>query len=245
MVSSIPPPRTTDEAQSALVVGGRYRVGGRVARGGMSWVYRGSHDDLHTPVAVKLLDPEAATDTDVVAAFLREARLLARVRSDHPSLALDLARLLDEVDLGREDDWEDARNDLLTAFGTDRLRGRGARLGRIGPYTLERMVSSGPMGTVYEAEQERPARRVALKVLHTSGASERRLRRFEDEIEILGLIEHEAVARIYDSGTLEVEGEEMHYFAMEWIDGAPLHAWVEREDPTNAERLRLFRGFRW
>ena len=38
---------------------------------------------------------------------------------------------------------------------------------RIGRYTVRRLVGTGSMGAVYEAEQENPRRTVALKVVHT------------------------------------------------------------------------------
>lgn len=54
-----------------------------VGRGGMGVVYRAQDTVLHRPVAVKVLLPEKATAVSVER-FLREARLLARLR--HPSI---------------------------------------------------------------------------------------------------------------------------------------------------------------
>ena len=36
---------------------------------------------------------------------------------------------------------------------------------RIGSFTLRRIIGSGGMGTVYEAQQEQPRRRVAIKMM--------------------------------------------------------------------------------
>ena len=38
---------------------------------------------------------------------------------------------------------------------------------QIGPFRILRMIGQGGMGTIYEAEQESPRRRVALKVLRS------------------------------------------------------------------------------
>ena len=43
---------------------------------------------------------------------------------------------------------------------------------RIGAYRIVRLIGAGGMGQVYEAEQDRPHRPVALKLLHPSRMSE-------------------------------------------------------------------------
>ena len=55
----------------------------------------------------------------------------------------------------------------------------------IGHYRVVGVIATGGMGTVYEAMQERPKRRVALKMIRTGLASESALRRFTHEAEIL------------------------------------------------------------
>gem|GEM_PF-5000003 len=46
------------------------------------------------------------------------------------------------------------------------------------------------MGTVYEAEQDSPRRKVALKVIKAGVASKNLLLRFEIEAQILGKLNH-------------------------------------------------------
>src|SRR4051794_2821496 len=61
----------------------RYRVTRRIAAGGMATVYACEDLTLSRLVAVKVLAPHFAADTDAAARFQREARAAARV-SDHP-----------------------------------------------------------------------------------------------------------------------------------------------------------------
>jgi serine/threonine-protein kinase len=58
-------------------VAGRYRVMDLVSRGGMGAVYRGWDHGLERAVAIKLLAPARARDTDERGRFRREARILA------------------------------------------------------------------------------------------------------------------------------------------------------------------------
>lgn len=93
---------------------------------------------------------------------------------------------------------------------------------RIGAYQIVRLLGAGGMGTVYEAIQESPRRPVALKVLHGGIVSRASLRRFEREVEILGRLQHPAIARIYEAGTFESDTGPRPFFAMELINGRPL-----------------------
>ncbi|MBK8939334.1 MAG: serine/threonine protein kinase [Polyangiaceae bacterium] len=70
-------------------VAGRYRLLSLVGKGGMGSVWRGEHATLHTPVAIKLLDPRLAEKEEVKARFLREARAAASLRSKHVVQILD------------------------------------------------------------------------------------------------------------------------------------------------------------
>src|SRR5262245_60878077 len=67
---------------------------------------------------------------------------------------------------------------------------------RIGAYRPLRLLGEGGMGVVYEAEQVRPRRVVALKVIRPILISPQLLRRFEFEAEILGRLQHPGIAQI-------------------------------------------------
>ena len=80
------------------------------------------------------------------------------------------------------------------------------------------------MGVVYEALQDAPARRVALKVLHLAQASDDAVLRFRREAELLARLDHPAIARVFEAGThVETVGGAalaMPYIAMELVPGA-------------------------
>lgn len=71
---------------------------------------------------------------------------------------------------------------------------------RIGGFTVTRLVGVGGMGAVYEAMQDAPRRRVALKVLRTPLAGGSATRRFRLEAELMSRLEHPGIARVYASG---------------------------------------------
>lgn len=86
----------------------------------------------------------------------------------------------------------------------------------LGPYRVIRHVATGGMGEVYEAEDPRLKRKVAIKVLH-AGA----VRRLDDEAQALARLRHPNICRVYDVG----RAGSIEYFVMELLDGVPL---VER-----------------
>jgi eukaryotic-like serine/threonine-protein kinase len=67
------------------LVGGRYRLTGRIAVGGMGEVWRGTDELLDRPVAVKLLSAAHAGDEEFRARFRAEARYAASL--SHPGIA--------------------------------------------------------------------------------------------------------------------------------------------------------------
>src|SRR5262245_51408692 len=66
----------------------------------------------------------------------------------------------------------------------------------IGSYTVLRLIGEGGMGAVYEAEQKHPRRKVALKIVKAGMADPKSLRRFEQEAEALGRLQHPNIAQI-------------------------------------------------
>jgi serine/threonine protein kinase/Tfp pilus assembly protein PilF len=112
---------------------------------------------------------------------------------------------------------------------------------RLGPYLILRVVGQGGMGVVYEAEQERPRRTVALKVVRSPALSSQLARRFEHEAQVLGMLKHPGIAQIFDAGTAPgPDGRPIPFFAMEFVTGRPLTEFAKAEDLDIRERIRLF-----
>ena len=74
---------------------GRYRIIHRLGQGGFGRVYLAHDDDLDRPVAIKVPNPERITHPEDVEAFLKEARILAKL--DHPNI-------VPVYDVGRTED---------------------------------------------------------------------------------------------------------------------------------------------
>ena len=66
------------------LLGGRYRLGKQIARGGMTDVFMGQDTLLSRPVAIKRLFPEFAADPSFVERFRREATAAANL--NHPNV---------------------------------------------------------------------------------------------------------------------------------------------------------------
>jgi tRNA A-37 threonylcarbamoyl transferase component Bud32 len=104
-------------------------------------------------------------------------------------------------------------------------------------YRIEALIGRGGMGVVYRAEQERPHRRVALKLLASELSADESFReRFIRESDLAAAIEHPNIIPIYNAG--EVDGQ--LYIAMRYVEGSDLKALIQREgrmDPPRALSL--------
>jgi serine/threonine protein kinase/tetratricopeptide (TPR) repeat protein len=113
----------------------------------------------------------------------------------------------------------------------------------IGDYRILRKLGEGGMGVVYEAEQQHPRRKVALKVVRGGRfVDEHHVKMFQREAETLARLKHPHIAAIYESGRTD-DGQ--HFFAMELVRGQTLgdHLRTGPETITQKEleqRLRLF-----
>ena len=68
----------------------------------------------------------------------------------------------------------------------------------IGGYRMLGLLGEGAMGMVYEAEQQHPKRRVAIKVMHRFHlVDDLHARMFQREVETLGRLKHPNIATIY------------------------------------------------
>jgi len=102
------------------VVDGKYRVEKIIGEGGMGLVVSAVHLGLEQEVAIKFLLPEAMRNKVAVERFLREAKVAAKVRSEHVARVHDVGTLeeggvpyivmehLEGLDLGKLIDQEGA-----------------------------------------------------------------------------------------------------------------------------------------
>lgn len=109
---------------------------------------------------------------------------------------------------------------------------------QIGPYRIIREIGRGGMGIVYEAEQQEPQRRVAVKILHpTYGVDDHHERLFRREVRMLGRLRHRGIAAIHEAGRTP-QGQS--YLVMELIDGLQLTDFARKAGSAVHDRLRLF-----
>ena len=110
---------------------------------------------------------------------------------------------------------------------------------RIGRYRILGYIGRGGMGAVYEAEQDNPRRIVALKVVRAAALSAETLRRFSQEAQVLGRLQHPGIAQIYEAGTARTDGALQPYFAMELVRGESLLQYAHHGQLGIRERLQL------
>ncbi len=77
------------------IIANNLRIENLLGRGGMGTVYRATHLSLDRVVAVKIINPEFASNTDVTQRFAREARLMAKLRHPRAAMIYDSGNLPD------------------------------------------------------------------------------------------------------------------------------------------------------
>lgn len=89
-----------------------------------------------------------------------------------------------------------------------------------GKFRLERLLGKGGMGAVYEAQDLRLGRLVAVKILlGAMFGNATALRRFEREAEASARLNHPNIITVHDFGTLSSQGA---YLIMERLEGASM-----------------------
>ena len=105
----------------------------------------------------------------------------------------------------------------------------------IGPYHLGRRLGEGGMGEVWLAEQKDPVRRrVALKLIKRGFATREAIVRFDSERKALALMDHPAIAKVFDAGTTPAGAP---YFVMEYVAGIPITDYCDKHRLSTRERL--------
>jgi serine/threonine protein kinase len=108
----------------------------------------------------------------------------------------------------------------------------------IGPYHLLQLIGEGGMGQVWLAEQKQPVRRrVAVKLIKVGMDTREVVARFESERQALALMDHPAIAKVFDAGSTP---EGRPYFVMEYVAGQPITDYCDRHRLTMRQRMELF-----
>jgi non-specific serine/threonine protein kinase/serine/threonine-protein kinase len=108
----------------------------------------------------------------------------------------------------------------------------------IGPYRLIKELGIGGMGVVWLAEQTEPVRRrVALKLIRAGMYDASVVQRFQSERQSLALMDHPAIAKVFDAGATPVG---QPYLVMEYVAGLPITDYCDRNRLGIRERLKLF-----
>ncbi len=104
-----------------------------------------------------------------------------------------------------------------------------------GKYRIVRLLGEGGMGAVYEGENTRIHRKVAIKVLHAGVAEQSEaVARFEREAQAAGRIGSEHIVEVLDLGTL-ANGE--RYLVMEFLEGESLSARIRNRGRLTPQEL--------
>jgi eukaryotic-like serine/threonine-protein kinase len=105
-------------------------------------------------------------------------------------------------------------------------------------FELIRKLGEGGMGQVWLAEQVSPLRRrVALKLIKAGMYDEAVVQRFQSERQSLAMMDHPAIAKVFDAGTTP-QGQP--YLVMEFVPGPPITDYCDQRKLSIKERLEIF-----
>jgi eukaryotic-like serine/threonine-protein kinase len=184
------------------------------------------------PLLDEALDQPAAS---------REA-WLAALPPEQADLAAPLRRLLAHADDPLEGSGEHSRFSALPVLAGD--LGEAADDAAevppdVGPYRAIRLLGVGGMSSVWLAERtdvllNRP---VALKLPKATWRHVGLAQRMAQEREILAVLDHPHIARIYDAG---VAADGQPYLALEYVEGRPIDAYCRERHLPLRDRVELF-----
>jgi serine/threonine protein kinase len=201
--------------------------------------------------------PELRADTAALRTLLEAECLTRALQGDRPSRAELRSRFIDvepHVDLESvlaECEWEHeqiaARNTTIFNQSTNDTSPIPAsilqppeqpgEIGRLGHYRILSVLGSGGMGVVFQAEDQRLGRHVAIKTLKSDLALNPEYRkRFLREARAAAHLNHDHVVTIHQVD--EVNG--VPYLAMQLLQGETLERRLHREKTlTTAEIIRI------
>jgi hypothetical protein len=105
---------------------------------------------------------------------------------------------------------------------------RPVELGRLGSYRVLRLLGSGGMGVVFQAEDPELKRLVALKIMRPGLAASSIFReRFLPEVRAMAAVKHDHIVTVYQVG----QHDGVLFLAMEFLEGETLE-----------QRLKYYQG---
>lgn len=125
------------------------------------------------------------------------------------------------------------RDEIASVWETE------APLPEIPGFVIRELIGEGGMGEVYLADQLFPERRVALKLIRGARFSTQALRRFREEIQLLGRMQHPGITQVYAADPTGEASQGRPYFAMEYIDGSSLMTYADVAGLNRDQRLEL------
>lgn len=125
------------------------------------------------------------------------------------------------------------REGLVTQFQAEQLLQGKWRRFSLGKYQVLEKLGSGGMGQVYLCEHKLMRRRVAVKVLPTSKATDpASLARFYREARAVAALDHPNIVRAYDIDN----DDKLHFLVMEHVDGSSLQQIIKNNGPLDPTR---------
>ncbi len=162
------------------------------------------------------------------------ARIIAAARAQSPADAEELESLL--LHFSKSDGLlSSSPLEMAGLFNEDASHTPPTQ---VGPFGIIRELGRGGMGIVYEAQQEFPRRRVALKLIRPELVRSSIMRRFAREAGALALVQHEGIAQLYEAGFAD-PSRQTPYLAMELVEGMPISQFVRTTAPGEDAVLEL------
>ena len=150
------------------------------------------------------------------------------------ALRREVEGLISSLDLPRDDFLDPERVPTLDMAAVDGPLQPGTTLGN---FLVLHALGSGGMGVVYAAQQDRPRRTVAIKVLRRGFRHRELLRRFEHEAEMLGRLQHPGIAQVYAFHPGDRTAPA--HLVMELVSGPPLTDYARALQLSIADRIGL------
>lgn len=155
---------------------------------------------------------------------------LAALAAAHPEVATELRELLDLHAANRASGFMERAPVTVE----DSLTGCN-----IGPYTIERLLGRGGMGSVWLARRSdgKFEGRAAIKLLDRRGLGRDSAHQIRHEASLLARLSHPHIGRLFDAG---VHDNGQPYLVLEYVEGEPIDRYCSAQQLPLAARLRLF-----